>query len=511
MDLDIKWKDDIIYFKNEIRKNIYKFFNNKNILNDVDFNKMLLYLQDYDIYNKIKLNYPLFVFVFLENIIKNVEMYEMLIKFKSVIDVTNLDIAKINLWKYCREENIENFEYSDKIMELEYKKYITNFYNFDKNTVVEMLIFTYYSKKDLLAHYDQEENINNIISIYDYFNKSSLPLFKSSELTHKWTIKIQHLLNYKNEEAGHVWKHSNVFIIPPTHETNKNDVINNFFYILYTNIRNGYVTKNIIMWTYIFANNLINTELLSKLFSIIYESSENMTGFIADLYNQEREDVIDNVTSNFDINNQEYLYKMNDKNIDINFYASLNSETLKLLFEKKFIVDGRPFIDSKLKINLFDMEIFDIFMKYSPFIPEYLLNLLIDNINSKNDNFLNIKDNVSLKKILNNNSLKLINAESMDIKILNKKTIIETININELTDLDIFDKKIIKKYIYNFFINRYYAINESSEDLLNDYREYNIKKNNLKNFLLGITSIDKINDVMNIINNNLNIYSLFFD
>jgi len=265
------------------------------------------------------------------------------------------------------------------------------------------------------------------------------------------------------------------------------------------------------MWTYIFANNLINTELLSKLFSIIYESSENMTGFIADLYNQEREDVIDNVTSNFDINNQEYLYKMNDKNIDINFYASLNSETLKLLFEKKFIVDGRPFIDSKLKINLFDMEIFDIFMKYSPFIPEYLLNLLIDNINSKNDNFLNIKDNVSLKKILNNNSLKLINAESMDIKILNKKTIIETININELTDLDIFDKKIIKKYIYNFFINRYYAINESSEDLLNDYREYNIKKNNLKNFLLGITSIDKINDVMNIINNNLNIYSLFFD
>jgi hypothetical protein len=507
MEITDNWKNNIYIFEKEINENIFKFFNNKSILNDINFIKMIICIQDHSLYTNIKNNYPLFIFLLLKNINNNEEIYEMLLDIKKINIFTTLDIEKFKLWKYCYNEDISNFSYSNDTFEI--NTFINNtmkkYYKYDKNMIIEMLIFTYYSKKDLLKQYENDDKINDIISIYDYCKHNAYPLFKSSELTKLWTIKIQHLLKYKNEDAGHIWNKLNVFVTPILYD-HSTDIIDMFFHILYNNISNGLVTKNILIWTYIFAHNIISKTLLSKLFSVIYETPENMTGLFSDLYNDNRIDIIEKLKEDFMDNDMEYVYKIYEKEIDVNFYKSLNNDTLQLLFEKEFIAKGEPFIDSNLNINTFDKNLFNIFMKNSPFISKFSLDNLI-----KNNNQANMRLNNLNELIMINNSLKLINSEVLSFKIANPNTfVIEDVEISNIEKLDKFNKKIIKKYIYDIFLDKYYII-KNNEDFLSDYETFNINKSRLDNFLLHITPLDKMDEVLKTINYNIKLYELFFN
>lgn len=507
MEIINDWKHNIYIFEKKINEDIFNFFNNKSILNDVNFIKMLIYIQDYTLYNNIKINYPLFIFILLKNIINNEDLYEILLDIKKINIFSQIDIAKFNLWKYCYDEDIDDFNYHNDMLEI--NTFINNatkkYYKYDKNMIIEMLIFTYYSKKDLLNQYDNSDKINNIISIYDYCKYNNYPLFKSSELTKLWTIKIQHLLKYKNEDAGHIWNKLNIFITPISYGQST-DIIDIFFHILYNNISNGLVTKNILIWTYIFAHNIISKDLISKLFSVIYEVPENMTGLFSDLYIDNRIDIIEKLKEDFMVNDMEYIYKIYEKEIDINFYKSLNNDTLQLLFEKEFIAKGEPFIDSNLNINTFDKNLFNIFMKNSPFISKFSLDNLLKKKNNENTSLNNLKEMIMI-----NNSLKLINSESLLLKTSDPNTfVIEDIEINNIQNLDKFNKKIIKKYIYNIFLDKNYII-KNNENFLSEYEIFNTNKCRLDNFLMRITPLNKMNQVLKIIKNNVKLYELFFN
>lgn len=501
------WKNNIYLFEKEINNNIFDFFNNKATLNDIDFIKMLIYTQDYKLYNNIKVNYPLFIFILLKNISQNEELYDILVEIKKMNIFSLLEIEKFKLWKYCYDEDITDFNYSNNMFEINtfVNSILKKYYKYDKNTIVKMLIFTYYSKKDLLKQHDHDDKINDIISIYEYCKYNNYPLFQSSELTKLWTINIQNLLKYKNEDAGHLWYKLNIFESPIVYE-HSTDIIDMFFHILYNNINNGLVTKNILIWTYIFAHNIISKEVLSKLFSVIYETPENMTGLFSDLYNDDRKDVIEKLKEDFMENDMEYVYQIYEKEININFYKSLNNDTLQSLFKKEFIAKGQPFINSDLNITTFDKNLFNILMKNSPFISKFSLDNLIKKNNYENNSLNNLK-----KLIMINNSLKLIDSESLSLKITNPNTfIIEDMEINNINKLTKFNKKIIKKYIYDIFLDKNYII-KNNENFLSDYEEFNINKTRLDNFLFRITPLNKMDEVLKIINNDIKLYELFFN
>lgn len=507
MEIIDEWKMNIQIFKKEINENIFKFFSDKTIIHNNDFIKMLLYIQDTELYKKIKINYPLFSFIFLKNIINNDDLYDILSNIKNIDTFKTIDIVKFNLWKYCYNENINNFNYNNKIFESHVNNIIPihKYIKYDKNMIIEMLIFTYYSKKDLLEHHEQSEKINDLISIYDFCKTNTYPLFKSSELTRLWSLKIQYLLKYKNEDPGHIWNKLNIFI-SPTEYGNSEDIIDIFFHILYKNIINGIVTKNILIWTYIFSYKIISNNMISKLFSVIYETPENMTGLFSDLYNDNRLDVIEKLKEDFMENDMEYIYKIYEKDIDINFYKSLNNDTLKILFEKEFIAKGEPFINSDLNINTFNSNLFNVFMKYDPFISQHSLNNLIK---KTNDN--NLQLNTLKESIIINNSLKLINSEHYMIKVTDPGTfIMKNVDINKLTNLDIFNKKIIKKYIYDIFLDKYYII-QDVEYFLDDYENFNVNKTKLFDFLMHITPLNNVDKVINIIKSDIKLYELFFN
>ncbi|AAC97788.1 hypothetical protein MseVgp145 [Melanoplus sanguinipes entomopoxvirus] len=474
---------------------IDKIFNNVCITNNSYFYILLIEMQNYDIYDKISKNYKLIIHNLLRQIMNSTDLKEYINNIINIDNYKNLSDYIINkFWDKVYNvppsniniDNIKNINVSSLLSKVVTYKY------YDPNKVTEFLIFTYYSKKDLaisiLTNDDAEiditfdnllEIINNDRSIFSYINTNYYPLFKSSLKTIEYKFKVSD----SNLDPGYLWKSRESFenLKNDGYAKNFNDV---FFSILYSYIRNGFVTHNIIIWTYLFGYKILRQDLLKELFAIIKNIPIELSGIISDLLINKNYIAIDEILNH---DEPKITYEIGQINVTsenvYNNYINVIESIAKKPFEPKGYFYNFDVDINKLKFN---KKFFNFLFYNNPISKDILdLNMKIELNYKNNECGLDYID----KYIKLYNTYNLINNNVSDFNVLYNYEYVK-FDFNNMYDIieDLFELSIIKSSILKILFEEYSFIPKNITNLRKQYMEHIKRKSNLNNLYEALTS-----------------------
>lgn len=492
------------------RYGIEKIFNCKEFINNHRFYIMFISAQDYKLYETVGKKYKLFIYSFITY------LSDTLVQdFVSTI----IDIDQYKNISECRVLSLWKFVYNITPIDINYK-YITKLdikknlnvkkerRKYDYNDVVKILIFTWKCKYDLGKYIlfkdsDDQEEINkkeildfidNQYSIYHYVNESkeNYPLFESSSETKDAFYNLPNIIDI-DMDPGYLWKLPGIFSKLPKKGV-CSDIVDLFFSILYGYLSNGFVTNNIVAWTYLFGYGKVDPILLNELFSITLDIPVKICGLISDLYIFKNYEAIDYIKENESLN----AYLQGQLNLD-NF-LELPNELLKIIAKKPFEPKGY-FTNFDVNINEFnfDSNLFKILLQTHP-----ICDSIVD---------INNKMNIYVDEIYSEFSIKIYNT----FNYLNSNGNFEMIKDYEFTveneinsdNIKYFNKPLIRKEINNILFNDYHFIPQNTPNLREQYNNFILKKSNLYNIYKCLVNSDIENNVNALINKNIYLKTIF--
>lgn len=467
----------------------YNLFNNENVIECLNprilENKFFLYLvyPDEKIVKELLLNDELIRFRFIDFFSENVSLIEerqrKIKEFLLTNDIdyldsvlkyvnTNIDIGKMNSLKYIIEDITSNKElYLQYILSqcFEFRNYIfISIENLSKRLII-LYYFNFFFIKN--------RNTNLNIKDSDYIEFTRL------------LIKNREIYNINEDFTSIQFKKDTDFIHI---EDEKKYLLLQFFHSLTNPIL---ITKNVIAWFYIFFSEYIPKELQNDILYIILGFKKNTLGFIIEIlksYNKDfykfTEEEKTNVTESI---TNDYIFKKNE-NIankpDIKKYINnlILLDNIKKEIEFNFL--------SNIKYSDIKKERFFFILSYNPLKESWSsISNQIKRTESKFEN-MNITIDLLIKMY---NSINFTDFSKKEINIIlntgqYKRISFEVLmnNINNINELDIFDKDIL---FFNFllFLNNFEIVIFNKETILvNIIEKYNTDINKIKNIFLGI-------------------------
>ncbi|CCU55484.1 virion protein (Cop-E6R) [Adoxophyes honmai entomopoxvirus 'L'] len=522
-------KIDVIYTPilcNFIKKyGLQNVLSNKKIINNYKFYILFISMQNYNLYSNIGRDYKLFIL----NFIKYIQDINVKNFIGEIINIDNTDMYKslsdypiLYLWRYTyniEPSNISDYENITSNLDIKYilnkdKNHVIHAY--DPDSIVKLLLFTWYSKYDLgvyILYKDSDDDIDtqeilNFIdiehSIYYYVNQSdkNFPFFDSSQNTIDAYRNLPIEMISLDIDPGYVWKNIDSInkLSPIGIAENLHD---KFFSLLYNCLINGIITNNIVTWTYLFGYNIIDPILLNKLFSISMNIPIQLSGIISDLYDNKNFKAIEMIKDNIKESNVSYNYFQGQKDIYVqDALANMPNNILNVIAEKNFEPKGY-FTNFDIDINKinFNKNFFNVLLRTNP------LSVKMEELKNKINNTYNDSYTTYYTNIYNTVNYIMSNNNNFEVIIDYKFTILSEINE---CNLKYFNLPIIKKEILNILFTKFYFIPDCENvDLQSQYNNFIIKKSNLVNIYNCLIHKDVENIILDKINKNIYLNTLF--
>lgn len=455
--------DDLLYlakFKNieythETIKTLFNFLNNQDYLLK-NINKNIIYNNNFikhlfvrpDLSKALKNKFDL-LDLYYEKINLENDKY----KIEQIYKTINIEIYD-NVWEIIKNENFyedkENLEILNNDLDF-YKYFILNKkwvekkkFKFD-NKNIDLIL-----KELLLMYYD------------DLFLNDKELIIDNNKDYDKYIYLISFFKDIYNKGF---YKKINV-------SYNDNSLENNYLNFLYFCVQNKLVNKNLIMWTYIICNEIIEDSIINDYFFVIINQKEDSLGFIEKILQYYDEDYVflneEKLNKILDtISDEKILGKIREElNLDYDIKSIFNNINFLKIFNKNNSNMRYQFID-KFDIEKININFFFVFFILTPL--ELNLDLFKIKMREVKKKTEIIKEDTELIKILNslfffNNKNDVfeciyINSFDKEIKRLKYENVSnyfeEIINTN-------FNKTLLFDRIVNFFGNHEIILNRDS-------------------------------------------------